>query len=98
MMSREDAEKKIAKNVLVRSVGIASEIEIDISHYNSNIPSTLLLCSDGLSNMVSDDKILNLVNHDPSNVQKNVENLIQMANDAGGEDNISVIFVRLDNS
>ena len=98
--TREEAVKDPQKNVLVRSVGFESDIQVDVFHYRVCKNDIFLICSDGLHGKVSDSDILHIVQRnisDPSrcqlaDVERTVKELIQQANDNGGQDNISVIL------
>lgn len=98
--TREEAVKDPQKNVLVRSVGFESDLAVDVFHYRICKNDIFLICSDGLHGKVSDADILHIVQRnisDPSrcqlsNVEQTVKELIQQANDNGGQDNISVIL------
>lgn len=98
--SREEAVKDPQKNVLVRSVGFEAELQVDVFNYRICKNDIFLICSDGLHGKVSDGDILYIVQRnisDPSRCQqadidKTVNELIQQANDNGGQDNISVIL------
>lgn len=98
--TREEAVKDPQKNVLVRSVGFESDLQVDVFHYRICKNDIFLICSDGLHGKVSDGDILHIVQRnisDPSrcqlaDVEKAIKELIQQANDNGGQDNISVIL------
>ncbi len=98
--TREDAVKDPQKNVLVRSVGFEQDLLVDVFHYRICKNDIFLICSDGLHGKVSDGDILHIVQKnisDPSrcelaDVQRTVTELIQQANNNGGQDNISVIL------
>lgn len=98
--TREEAVKDPQKNVLVRSVGFEADLNVDVFHYRINKNDIFLICSDGLHGKVSDSDILHIVQKnisDPSrcemaDVERTVKELIQQANDNGGQDNISVIL------
>jgi serine/threonine protein phosphatase PrpC len=98
--TREEAVRDPQKNVLVRSVGFEEELLVDVFHYRICKNDIFLICSDGLHGKVSDNDILHIVQRnipDPSrcqltDVQKTVDDLIQQANENGGQDNISVIL------
>jgi protein phosphatase len=98
--TREEAVKDPQKNVLVRSVGFENELQVDVFHYRICKNDIFLICSDGLHGKVSDADILHIVQRnisDPSrcrkeDAEKTVKELIQQANDNGGQDNISVII------
>ncbi|MGX6978450.1 Stp1/IreP family PP2C-type Ser/Thr phosphatase [Vagococcus elongatus] len=80
------------KNVLVRSLGIPGTVEIDVTSFELLEGDRLLLCTDGLSNMVSDDTILAIVSQ-ADDIKQAVDTLIKQANEAGGRDNITVLLV-----
>lgn len=98
--TRNEAVKDPQKNVLVRSVGFEQDLEVDVFHYRVCKNDIFLVCSDGLHGKVSDSDILHIVHKnisDPSrcqvaDVERTVKELIQQANDNGGQDNISVIL------
>lgn len=97
--SREEAVNDPQKNVLVRSVGFEADVQVDVFNYRICKNDVFLICSDGLHGKVSDSDILHIVQKnisDPArcqlaDVQRTVKELIQQANDNGGQDNISVI-------
>ena len=97
---REGAKKDPHKNVLVRTVGFESEVEVDIYHYKVARNDIFLLCSDGLHGKVSDEDIIHIINRnipDPAvatqtSLDETVKELIDQANANGGQDNISVII------
>lgn len=97
--TREEAVKDPQKNVLVRSVGFEADIQVDVFNYRICKNDVFMICSDGLHGKVSDGDILHIIQkniNDPAtctleDVQSAVKDLIQQANDNGGQDNISVI-------
>ena len=93
-LSRIDARSHPYRNVIYRSIGAEEQIEIDMVRRKLAGGDMLLLCSDGLNGMLSDDQIRDilLVNPDPNSAAKE---LVVAANAAGGEDNTSVIVVRI---
>ena len=98
--TREEAVKDPQKNVLVRSVGFEADINVDVFHYRICKNDIFMICSDGLHGKVSDGDILHIIQKnitDPAtcimaDVEAAVKELIQQANDNGGQDNISVIL------
>ena len=91
-----DAERaELPRNVITRALGMDGNVKIDLVSTDVHIGDTLLLCSDGLSSMVSDDAILKAV-LGVSDVKVACEKLVAAANDLGGEDNVTVILVRAD--
>jgi len=90
----EEAKTYPGRNVITRAIGVSPELEVDMSR-DVAIPSgdILLLCSDGLWDLVSDEEIRDLLNS-TIEPQEACKNLVAMANERGGKDNISVIVVR----
>lgn len=93
-LSRAEARIHPYRNVIYRSIGSDEQVEIDIIRHKLGDGDMILLCSDGLNGMLSDDQIRDvlLVNPDPTLAAKE---LVVAANAAGGEDNISVIVARI---
>ena len=93
-LSRSEARSHPYRNVIYRSIGADEQIEIDIIRKKLTSGDMLMLCSDGLNGMLGDDQIRDilLVNPDPTDAAKE---LVVAANAAGGEDNTSVIVVRI---
>ena len=98
---REAGAKDPNKNVLVRTVGYEPNVQVDVFTYKVSRNDIFLICSDGLHGRVSEPDILHIINQhlanpteiDDTNVSSAVSQLIQQANDNGGNDNISVIMV-----
>lgn len=92
-ISKEDAEHHPRKNVLLRALGTEQSVEMDVSTIVFEEEDMLLLCSDGLSNKITDETMAEeLKNNHP--LSEKGKNLVQLANDNGGEDNISLILVK----
>jgi len=94
-LTKDEARKHPKRSVLYRAVGQAEAIQPDI--YREELPKEerLLLCTDGLWEMLPDEEVARLVNAFPD-PQEACDELIAAANSAGGEDNITAILVRLD--
>ena len=90
LLTKEEAQKSEMKNLLTRALGSSPEVEVDCDELTLADGDILVLCTDGLNSMVSDDDILSVVllTNDPDQA---CEKLIDMANKAGGKDNITVI-------
>lgn len=80
-----------AKNVITRSVGFEKRVECDIIQRRPLVGDKIIMCSDGLAGLVDDQKIAQIVNVNPAKVA--VKKLIEEANGAGGDDNITVMIV-----
>lgn len=86
------AERHPKKNVLIRSVGVPGEVEVDLSAVSIKENDYVLLCSDGLSNMLSNGEMKAIILQDKSITEK-VNKLIYNANEAGGRDNITALLI-----
>jgi len=82
------------KNVLTKALGAQEEVEFDIHHQALVEGDTVLLASDGLTNMLSDEQILAIVTGQPTSLERASNELVEEANRQGGRDNISVILAR----
>jgi serine/threonine protein phosphatase PrpC len=90
-MSREDAATSRYRNVITRAVGLYPNVRTDTLHVELIDGDRLLLCSDGLSDMIEPDQVLDILAD--ANLTHAVDNLIQTALHNGGKDNISVIAI-----
>lgn len=90
-ISKEDAEHHPRKNVLLRALGTEKMVEMDIKTIIFEEGDILLLCSDGLSNKVSDKEMTAILLNEDELEQK-AGTLISLANENGGEDNITLVI------
>lgn len=81
------------KNVITKALGISDTPEPDIMKMKMDFCGYLLLCSDGLTNMLDDSEILNIISQETT-LETKVTELIEKANDKGGNDNITVVLVK----
>jgi protein phosphatase len=91
-LSPEDAERHPQRSVITRALGIDPEVEFDLFTYKLQVGDRLLLCSDGLSDVVEPTQIRNVLLRVRS-PQKAARQLVTVANEQGGPDNITVIVV-----
>ncbi len=91
-ISKEDAEHHPRKNVILRAIGTEAAISMDIKTIMFEDEDILLLCSDGLSNKVTEQEMKEILLN-PLSLESKGEKLIHLANENGGEDNITVIIV-----
>ena len=91
-LTAEQAKFHPRKNLLTRALGANDHIEIDIFDVDNTVQG-LLLCSDGLTNMVADDQIEKVLNSNIG-VEEQVEKLIKKSNMRGGTDNISIAYLK----
>jgi protein phosphatase len=94
LITPEEASHHALKNVILRAVGIRKNPSLDVLRGNTFPGDLFLLCSDGLSDMISDPLIFKHLNSG-SDIRDTVENLISEANANGGKDNISVVLARI---
>jgi len=94
MITREEAARSDMRNILSKALGIAPEVDVDIEGLTVSEGDQLVLCSDGLSELISDDEILSEVQFSkrPEIV---CDELVNLAMQRGGEDNITVIVAFL---
>jgi serine/threonine protein phosphatase PrpC len=96
LITPEQARHSQNKNLVTRAVGIDAEVAAEIHDHEVLPGDVYLLCSDGLNDMVEDDEICNDAwAHLSANLDLCATQLIQMANDNGGRDNVSVILVKV---
>lgn len=94
LISREEAEQSEIKNILTRTVGTEAEVAVDLNELDLLGDDMLVLCTDGLTNMVRDEEILSVVlaEQDPALAS---QRLVEMANAAGGQDNITAVVANI---
>lgn len=93
-ITEEEAANHPQRNMIVRAVGTSEEVEVDLINTPWNQGDTLLLCSDGLTTMVSEREIGLVLSSRTMSLDEKADQLIKMALDAGGTDNISLILLR----
>lgn len=97
LISSEDAKVSHNRNLVSRALGVEAEIRVDISEHNVQPNDIYLLCSDGLNDMVDDADIELAMSELRNNLPLAANQLIQMANDNGGHDNVSVLIAKVRN-
>lgn len=91
LLTEEQAHKVIGKNVITRSVGFERDVFPDVIEREISAGDVYIFCSDGLSGMITDAKILQIMLDHP--IEKTTEILIQQALDNGGEDNVTALVL-----
>ncbi len=96
-MTQEEISQ-LPPNVITRALGIREEVQVDMIREEAQAGDVYLLCSDGLTGMLSDADILAIVQQHALSgpLEPACELLVERANDAGGDDNITVTLARLD--
>jgi len=95
MISLEDARFSQNKNLVLRALGVDVNVDTEIHDYPVQPGDIYLLCSDGLNDMVDDEDIQLTLQNRVANLDLAATALIQMANDNGGRDNVSVILIKI---
>ena len=93
IISAEEARQHRWRNVITRALGNKRKVDIDIIEKEIQPGDTFLLCSDGLTNVISDDEIKRVLVSNQDKVKQSCEQLIRMAREHGGPDNITVIVL-----
>ena len=92
-ITKEEARRHPQKNIINRAVGTDKTVEADIYEFRAEAGDVILLCSDGLVNMVEDEEILSVINLSET-LSDAANKLVAEAETAGGTDNITVILIR----
>ncbi|MEZ6195385.1 MAG: Stp1/IreP family PP2C-type Ser/Thr phosphatase [Planctomycetota bacterium] len=93
LLTSEQAQNHPDRNIITRCVGMAQQLDIDFNRRSSRVGDRYVLCSDGLTNMVDDSEILEItLAHPPKEAS---EKLVALANERGGDDNITVAIAHL---
>lgn len=82
------------KNVILRALGMKPTVEVDVDRVPLEVADVLLLCSDGLSSMVPDARIAEVLRGAHGDLRLGVNELVEAANSAGGLDNVTVVLVQ----
>jgi len=93
LLSQEQAEHSGHQTVLVRALGAEENVDVDLDEHLLLHGDTVLLCSDGLSRMISDEVIANTIS-ELRQTQSATDRLIELAKEAGGADNVTAILIR----
>lgn len=99
LLDKSEMENHPDKNVILRSLGVKPTVDVDISYVAAEDGDVYLLCSDGLSGLVSEQEMLNIVqaslNNGNRDLRKVCEQLVDLANRYGGHDNITVQLLQV---
>jgi protein phosphatase len=90
----EQARASAHKNVILRALGQQPNVDVEVHTHRPETGDIFLLCSDGLTGMLSDERVAEIVSKNPSSLDGAAQALVDEANAAGGLDNITVVLVR----
>lgn len=96
--TREEAALMVRKNIVTRALGVEPTVEVELNEFPVEVGDTLVLCSDGLSDMVPDEQIGISLRRNGEDLQGAAKDLVQQALNGGGKDNVSVVLARVDRS
>ncbi len=92
-LSPEEAATHPRRNVLTRALGTDREVEVDVRPFDWQPGDRLILCSDGLSGLVEPSLLLQAMDDREADLDEQADRLIELALDAGGDDNVTVVLV-----
>ncbi|MBP5275731.1 MAG: Stp1/IreP family PP2C-type Ser/Thr phosphatase [Lachnospiraceae bacterium] len=92
-IDRVSARNHPDKNIITRAIGATGNVNIDFFEVPLKDGDVILMCSDGLSNMIDDKEILKIVSGE-EDIEESAAKLIETANSNGGSDNISVVLIK----
>jgi serine/threonine protein phosphatase PrpC len=95
VLTHEQARHHPFRNVITRALGVKEDVKVDISQHPLNKGDLYLLCSDGLSGMLSEYELDNIIKGRIDDLPALVETLIRRANEKGGDDNITAVVVKV---
>ena len=81
------------KNIITRALGAEKTVDVDFFDLKLEEGCTILMCSDGLSNMVADEKIEEIISDPEADIDQKGSALLREANQNGGKDNIAIVLV-----
>ena len=90
LITEQQAQTSRFKNIITRSVGFEEDVDVDVIVVETRPGDAVLLCSDGLSGLVSDKEINDIVNE--NFLRRAPELLVELANERGGDDNITIVL------
>ncbi len=96
VISPDQARSHPLRNVVTRALGGRTDLAVDMQTRKMKEGDLLLICSDGLTTMVSDEEIERVLREAEGDVEKGVADLVGVANEHGGEDNITVVLVKFE--
>jgi serine/threonine protein phosphatase PrpC len=94
--SREEARQNVRRNILTRALGSGDSVTVDLHAEPAEVGDVYLLCSDGLTEMVNDEQIRLTLQKFSANLDHSADQLVTLANEHGGKDNVSVALVRVE--
>ena len=96
LLPKEALSSSPMKNIVTRALGMQATVDVDVQELEVKKGDQLLLCSDGLSDLVRDEELLRTVGEVSGDLDQACHQLVQMANQLGGKDNITVLLIQIE--
>jgi protein phosphatase len=93
----DEQRSELPKNVITRALGMQDQVVVDLQHDDPIPGDVYVLCSDGLSGMIPDDEIMKIVTS-AMDIREGCKRLIARANESGGEDNITAVLIKIEDT
>jgi serine/threonine protein phosphatase PrpC len=93
LISEENAQFAQNRNLITRAMGVDYDLDVEVHEHETEEGDIYILCSDGLSDMLSKEQILDILNSAGTNLDSTCDELIRQSNEHGGRDNISIVLV-----
>jgi protein phosphatase len=93
----DEQRSELPKNVITRALGMQDQVVVDLQHDDPVANDVYVLCSDGLSGMIPDEEIMKIVTS-TQDIREGCKRLIARANESGGEDNITAVLIKIEDS
>lgn len=96
LITHDQAKTASHKNLVTRALGVDAEVDSAVQVFDVEVGDLFLLCSDGLNDMVEDERIKNILLDAGGDIEFAANKLVQVTNESGGNDNISVIIALIE--
>jgi len=96
LITREEADRSQHRNIITRSIGTRPAVKPDVAVLPALVGDVYLLCSDGLSDLVEPNEMSSIVGRAGRDLEAAVDSLVDLANERGGTDNITVVLARVE--
>jgi protein phosphatase len=94
LITEEQAKNSRYKNLITRALGVLENIEVEAGQHKIKKGDYILFCSDGLTSLIDDEEIMNIVLNSEDDMEMACHNLVALSNSRGGKDNITVILTK----
>ena len=93
-ITAEEARYHPMRNVITRALGTQRDVEVDIMAHLIHAGDTILFCTDGLSNLIQTDELVEIISNHAEDLENCTKQLVDLANSRGGDDNITVVLLQ----